>query len=232
MQAEDRIIHFSTELIHPPVQTPKEILQRLYFELTQTRASYDSTDFSNPGQVRFYSQRGKKTQSVLMILPDRIIIIEEWADIALSDFLEKVQAVGERALAARGISHYLAHTAMIRSTFALTHWDDARVFLMDHACGQAGLIEPYFHRPIAVGGLRYVLPESETDPGQLHVTIESFRHSKNELFVEVKGIFGRQPVGAGQMNVVQDNIRAVRDFISGRIHPYLNQFDQPRKVEM
>ena len=42
-----------------------------------------------------------------------------------------------------------------------------------------------FNRPIATAGLRYVLPETAECPGTLYVNIETFRHSNNEIFVEV-----------------------------------------------
>lgn len=230
MQAEDRIIHFSAELIHPPVQHKKDVLQRLYFDLSQTRtANYDSTDFSNPIQPRFYSRRGKKTQSVALFLPDRAVLLEEWADISLSDFLERVREVGSKTLSARGIPRYLAHTATIRSTFALTHFEDARVFLLDHACAQRDRIAPFFMRPVATGGLRFVLPETNEDPGMLYVTIESFRHSQNEVFVEVKGVFGRQQVDFENIHVILDNIRLVRNFITNRVGPYLDQYDETQE---
>ena len=228
MQAEDRIIHFSVELIHQPVQHKKDVLQKLYFDLSQTRAAYDSTDFSIAMQPRFYSRRGSKTQSVALFLPDRAVLIEEWTDIPLSDFLEKTREVGARTLGARRVPMYIAHTATIRSTFALTHYEDARVFLLDNACAQDGRIGPHFQRPVATGGLRFVLPETNEHPGILHVTIESFRHSRNEVFVEVKGIFGREQVSADDIDVILRNIKMTRAFITDHIYPYLEQYDQPR----
>lgn len=228
MQAEDRIIHFSAELIHQPVQPRKDALQKLYFELSQTRnAGYDSTDFTNPLQPRFYSRRGPKTQSVALFLPDRALLLEEWTDIPLSDFIEKVRETGPRLLEARGLNQYMAHAVTIRSTFALSHHDDARTFIVDHVCAQTGKVTPHFHRPLAIGGLRFVLPETDEYPGALHVAIESFRHSRNEIFVEVKGVFSRRPVAADDIEIVLSNIRLVRNFISESVFPYLNQFDQP-----
>lgn len=227
MQAEDRVIHFSAELIHAPAPLQKEPLRELYMDLAKTKAAYDSSDFSNPAQMRLYSQRGTKTQSVTLFLPDRLVIIEEWADMPLSDFLDRVREVGARCLAARGVPNYAAHTATVRSTFALTHFADARVFLMDHALGQTGKISPHFQRPVAIGGMKFVLPESNDHAGMLNVTIESFRHSLSEVFVEVKGIFTRQPADAGQIDVILENIRGVRGFISRNIYPYLNQYDVP-----
>ena len=226
MQLEDRPIHFSVELIHQPLPVKKEALQKLYFELSQTSAGYDNTDFSQALQGRFFSRRGPKAQSVCVFLPDRVLIVEEWADVPLSGFLAKVSEVGPRALEARGIDRYLAHAATIRSTFALSHFQDSREFIIDHMCQQADRVGPFFKRPIMVGGLRYVLPETNEHPGNYHVAIESYRHSKNEVFVEVKGIFGRKAIMAGDVDLIVENIKSVRAFISAHIGPYLNQYDK------
>jgi len=231
MHAEDRIIHFSAELIHRPVQSSKETLQKLYFDLSQIRAaSYDSSDFANPNQVRFQSRRGPKTQSLALLLPDRLLMVEEWADLTLAGFLEKLTEVGSRTMEARGISMFTAHTATIRSTFALTHFDDARAFLMDHMCQQEGRIAPYFNRPLAVTGLRFVLPETAEHPGAYQLTIESFRHSKNEIFVELKGIFSKPASGAESLETVTGNIRRVREFIANEVFHFINQYDTAQET--
>ena len=227
MQAEDRPIHFSVELIHQPAPLKKEALQKLYFDLSQTKAGYDSTDFSQAVQARFYSRGGSKAQSVCIFLPDRVLLVEEWTEVPLSTFLERVAEVGSRVPAARGVACFLAHAATIRSTFALTHFSDAREFLLDHVCGQEGLIGPHFRRPVSVGGLRFVLPETNENPGNLHVAIESYRHSQREVFVEVKGIFGRKSLGPDDLDLAVENIKMVRAFITAHIHPYLDQFDRP-----
>jgi hypothetical protein len=225
MQSEDRVIHFSTELIHPPAQHKKADLQKLYFELSQTRAAYDSSDFASPVQYRFYSRRGPKTQSVALFFPDRMVLIEEWADIPMSTFVEKVREVATHAFAVLGIRPIMVHTATVRSTFALTHFDDARVFLLDHVCQQADRIAPHFQRPVGVGGLRFILPETPDHVGSLHITIESFRHSRNEIFVEVKGIFANQNIGPAELAQSAANIHLVRNFISNHVFPFLNQYD-------
>lgn len=228
MQSEDRVIHFSAELIHAPVTPNKPMLQKLYYDLSQIKgAGYESTDFTNPTQVRFYSRRGKKTQSIALFLPDRLVLIEEWADIPLSTFGERVRIVAGLALEARSVPCYLLHTATIRSTFALSYFDDAKTFIIDHVCAQENRMATYLQRPVAVGGIRLVLPETNENPGAYHVTIESFRHSNNEVFVEVKGIFGRQQIFPGQEESIIDNIRNVRTYITDNIFPYLDQYDIP-----
>lgn len=228
MQSEDRPIHFSVELIHGPAPLQKEALQKLYFELSQTRhAAYDSTDFTVPVQPRFYSRRGKRTESAALFLPDRTVLIEEWTDLALSSFLDKVREVAGRVFEARGVQQILVHAATIRTTFALTHCEDARIFLLENACNQRDRIGPHFRRPISTGGLRFVLPETPEHAGTLHVIVESFKHSNSEVFVEVKGVYGRQPVAPHQIEDIIDHVQAVRGFISDSIFPYVNQFDVP-----
>lgn len=232
MQAEDRPIHFSTELIHAPAKHEKPALQKLYFELSQDRTvAYESTDFSPPGPPKFYSKRGEKAQSIVVFLPDRLVVVEEWVDVAMAQFLDKTETVAARAMAELGIGPFALQTATVRTTFALTHFEDARVFLLDHACRQDGLIGPHFERPIAVGGLRFVFPETPDHVGTLHVKIESFQHSRNEVFVEVKGIFPNQQIDATSLATARGNIQFVRSFVSDRVFAYLDQFDASPEQE-
>lgn len=229
MQSEDRIIHFGVELIHPPVQHKKETLQKLYFELSQVRnAGYDSTDFTVMAQPRFYSRRPPRSQSICLFLPDRVLVIEEWADIAMSEFIERVEAVASRVLALEGVGQFIAHTATIRSTFALTSVEDGRVFMLEHVCGHDPEMGRHFKRPLSMIGLRFHFPETDEYPGNLQVSIEPFRQSPNEIYVEAKGVFTRERISPGHLDILTDHCRGVRTFIAERIFPYLNQFDVPK----
>jgi hypothetical protein len=225
MQAEDRPIHFSTELIHPPVEHSVPVLQKLYFDLSQTRAAYLNTEFTPPAPPQFHSKRSGKAQSVALFLPDRIAIIEEWVDMPLSVFIEKVEVVCQRAMEVFDLAAVPFQTVTIRTTFALTHFEDARVFLLDHVCAQQGRIAAHLGRPVATGGLRFVLPETPGHRGNLHVVIESYRYSQHEVFVEVKGVFPNQPIQRGEIDRVRENIRLVRDFIDHGVFPYVAEFD-------
>src|SRR5690606_5632343 len=121
---------------------------------------YDSSDLTQPNQARFYSRRGQKSHSVAIFLPDRVALVEEWADIPLSDFVDKVRVVGEEALKGMGFPPYAAQVVTLRSTMSLTHYDDARTFITEQVCRQRGEIAPHFRRPVGVSGLRFVLPET------------------------------------------------------------------------
>lgn len=231
MQSEDRLIHFSTELFHPPVPLNKPVLQRLYYEFSQNALlGYDSSDFTQPNQARFYSKRGQKSHSIAIVLPDRIALVEEWADIPLSDFVDKVRVVGEEAIKALGFPHYAAQVVTLRSTMSLTHYEDARTFITEQVCSQRGDVAPHFRRPVGVSGLRFVLPETPDHPGTLNVAIESFRFSKREVYVEVKGAFNKLHLGSESMQTAVEHIHVVRDFISRNIFNFLEQYDVRREL--
>ncbi len=228
MQSEDRPIHFSSELIHTPRKHPLPSLQKMYYELSRTKhANYLSSDFSPAGPPRFFTKRGKKTQSTAVFLPDRMLVVEEWVDIPFCQFLDRQETVAEHAVRELGVAPFIAHAVTVRTTFALSHFADARVFLFDRMCGLEDKIGPYMGRPIAVGGLRLVLPETPEHRGTFHATIESYRFSQNEIFVELKGVFAHHPIEADALQELRDNCASVRDFIGGHIYPYLDQFDVP-----
>lgn len=228
MQSEDRPIHFSTELIYPPRDISKADLQKFYYELTQRPGlDYDSSQFGKNPLARFVTKRGPKAQSAVVVVPDRIAIAEEWVDIAMSDFLHKVSGVGTQVKLDLGIKDFSAQTVVIRTTFGLSHFDDGRVFLIDHLCQQEGKIGPFFGRPITSAGLRFVLPATDQHQGTLYLIIEPFRESARELFVEVKGVFAGQHTPLATDTDWEANIRLCREFISNHLYPYLNQFDTP-----
>ncbi len=229
MQAEDRPIHFSTELLFPPFQLNTPVMQRIYYELSQhPLTAYDSADFNQAGPPRLVTARGK-TQSVLLFLPDRLVVIEEWVDITLGQFIEKTRTIMATVFASCELENVIAQTVTLRTTFALTHFQDARVFLLDHVCGQEGSIWPHFQRPVGVGGIRFILPRTAEHPGDLHVIIESFIQSPNEVFVEVKGIFGELQVNEASVETLGANARHVRSFITQSVYPYLQQYDHPQE---
>ncbi|MDP7638216.1 MAG: hypothetical protein QGG73_00645 [Candidatus Hydrogenedentes bacterium] len=229
MQSEDRLIHFSTELIHAPRQHARPALQKLYYELSQTRhGAYDNTDFSHPTHARFHSRRGAKAQSAALFLPDRVVLIEEWVEIALSEFSDRVDTVAQHVLSDLGVGSFVAQSATLRSTFALTHYPDARQFLIERVCGQGGQIDPYFRRPIATGGLRFALPESTEHGGNLNVIVESYRNSASEVFVEVKGVFANRSVDGEDLEKLREPISICREFITDSVFPFLDQYDTPK----
>ena len=228
MQLEDRPIHFSVELIHPPAVHPRHALQKLYYDVSQTKAAYDNTDFSQPKQARFFSRRGPKAQSIVVFLPDRLVILEEWVDISLSNYLDKIQELGRRVMTDLGVARIVAEAVTLRTTFALTNFADARIFLLEQVCQQADRILPFFQRPLATGGLRFVFPETPEHPGTLHVLIESYRHSQNEVFVEVKGVFGNCAITTENIAQVNEHVQLCRRFVTNHIFPFLNQYDVPQ----
>ena len=227
MQSEDRLIHFSTELIHAPKKHTVQALQKLYYELSQGKHAYQNTDFTRADRVRFHTRRGEHTQSIAVFLADRIVLAEEWTDIPLASFMEKLLAVASLAMDELGIPVFAAQTVTLRSTFALSHFDNARDFMIEQVCGQRDRVQPFFQRPVAVGGMRLVLPETPEMPATVNVLMESYRHSENEVYAEVKAIFRKHPVKPDNLFPLRERVSDARAIMSGRVFPYLDQFDRP-----
>jgi hypothetical protein len=228
VHSEDRIIHLSTELFHQPQQYRLPTLQRLYYELSQEQGvGYDNTDFNQPQQPKFYTRRGERTQSALVMFPDRALFLEEWADAPLETFAKRLATASAKVLEVLEIPAFVTQTVMLRTTCALTHFNNANTFLLDHACQQGGKLTPYFQRPVAVGGLRFLLPETKEQAGALNVTIEPFRQSPKEIYVEVRALYKGLRINPDETAMAAEQLRAIRHFITDNVYPYLNQFDVP-----
>lgn len=232
MQSEDRPIHFSTELIFDKREFEKSDLQQLYFDLTKTSGiDYDNSQFSKVPLARFYTQRGEKSQSMMVLLPDRVGILEEWVDIPLSEFIGKVTAVSAKLMGQFEIPEYKAQVVLMRTTFGLTNCDDSRKFIFDQLCAQKGRIMPHFLRPVSSGSLRFTLPATPEHDGTFQISIEPYKESPREIYIEVRAVFAAQHTSLLNEGDLEKNIRLVREFISENMFDYLNQYDAPQSDE-
>jgi hypothetical protein len=226
MLPDDRSIHFSTELMFKPKKFSKQELQQLYFELTQIPGTnYDNSQFGGQALARFYTKKPPRTQSMLVVLPDRIALIEEWAAIPLSDFNAKVKTVANKVLS-MGVEEFVAQTVTLRSTFSPVHSENSCEFILERICQQGTLPGEHFGRPIGVGGIRFALPETPDHPGMITISIESFHQDPREIYVELKGVYGKLHVTEDSLNELTSTITSCRSFIQDRIRPYLDTFDQ------
>jgi len=231
MQSEDRPIHFSTELVYDPQQIEKTQLQELYFDLTQApNLDYDNTQFGQVPLARFYTKRGEKSQSMLAVLNDRMGIMEEWVDISLSDYIAKVATVSDLFMEKFSIDEYRAQSVLMRTTFGLSHYEDSRKFLFDQLCGLEDNILPHFQRPISSGCLKFVLPATPQHEGTINVSIEPFKESPRELYVEVRSVFAAQHTSLLNSGDLESNIRLTREFINENVFPFLDQYDTAQPV--
>jgi hypothetical protein len=226
MQSEDRPIQFATELVHAPAQLAVPGLQKLYFELSQdSRLAYAGSDFNPPGPPKFVSRRGQRTRSLAVFLPDRALLVEEWVDMPLGSFIEKMTAFTDHYLPSRGVPQLTAHTFTIRTTLALSQYADANAFILEGVCRQEGRMAGFFTRPVDVAGMRLSFPPTPEEPGVMQVGVEAFKESPGEILVESKGVYAGVQVGPGDTSPLVDNALAVRALIDDAIVPYLNQFD-------
>ncbi len=226
MHPEDRPIHFATELFYPPFQIKIPVLQKLYYDLSLTPAAYHGADFAPPGPPRFHSRRGLNSQSLALFLPDRLVIVEEWVDIAFEQFLNKVREVARRTFDAFELSAYVAQTVTLRTVFALSNVPDARAFMLENICGLKEDILSVFGRPIGVGGMRFVFPPTPEKPEEVHLLVESFRHNVREVFVEVQTFLANVELSGRSLDTIIENIVKARRFIDERVRCFLEPYDR------
>jgi hypothetical protein len=228
MESTGKPIHFSTELIYPALQLSRPALERLYDELAEVEeADYETAELDGPRPPRFHTKRGDDRQSVAVFLPDRIAVVEEWTDLSLEEFVQKMEAVAGRAMETFELTSIVAQTVTLRNVFALEHFDDSRVFMLEQVCGQHGRLGPHIRRPIMIGGMRFVLPHTPEIPGDLHVSIESYRREKAKVYVEVRGIYGNLSVLPSSIGTLRAHFDHVNAFIDENIQPFLDQYDVP-----
>jgi hypothetical protein len=221
MHSEDRLIHFSSELVHKPVTPDMTLFKRFYYELSQSPVSaYDNTDFSNPSQP--------KTYSGLVLLPDRLVILEEWADSTLPAFVERVGAVGRCYLEVVKAEAFHAQVVTLRAACSISHGDSAKDFVLHRLCGQPrdAMVET-LGRPCDLSAVRFVFNETPDYPGTFHVSIEPFRFGPREVFIEVKAVFRNLSIDGSAMEQAQGALHDARAFLTDRLYPYLNAFDTP-----
>ena len=73
--------------------------------------------------------------------------------------------------------------------------------------------------------MRFALPPTADEPGELHVIIESFRQNQREVFAEVKGVFRNAEIGGASLGVAESNIERVRAFVRKGVGSFLRQYD-------
>jgi len=232
MLPDDRSIHFSTELMFKPRKFTKQELQKFYFDLTQLPGlNYDNSEFGGQALARFYIKTPPRSQSMLVVLPDRIALLEEWAAIPLVDFNSKVTTVAGEALS-MGVEEFTAQTVTLRSTFSPVHSENSFEFIIERLCQQGTLPGQHFGRPIGVGGIRFALPETPDHPGAITISIESFHQEPREILVELKAVYANLHVTGDSLDELRTAITSCRTFIQERIRPYLDSFDQTPSEEM
>jgi hypothetical protein len=232
MLPDDRSIHFSTELMFKPRKFTKQELQKFYFDLTQVSGlNYDNSQFGGQALAQFYTKTPPKTQSMLIVLPDRVALLEEWAAIPLTDFNAKVKSVAEEVLEL-GVEGFTAQTVTLRSTFSPVHSDNSCQFILERICQQGSLPGQHFARPIGVGGIRFALPETPEHPGSITVSIESFHQDPREILVDLKAAYRNLQIAQDSLDELTTTIIACRSFMQDRIRPYLETFDHAPSGEL
>lgn len=232
MVGESRSIYFSTELIHPPINLrgSKDSIKEIYHELSKvTGCEYDDICFEGfPISPPEFRKKIGTTTSRCRFGPDRISIEEEWAEITLDSFAQKIREILERGFRLLNLKFLIIQTCTVRCLFTPHYSGDARVFLAEKACKLKDKISSYFKRPAQMFGMRFFFPPLKDMFHQFDIRIESFNQDIRQIFVETTGTFPlTQPITPVNVNVAIGNMTTTYGICTNEIKNFLNHFDQP-----
>lgn len=232
MLGEPRSIYFSTELIHPPIELEgnKDSIKDIYHELSRIKGcDYDNIDFEGfPASPPRFTKKQGKTVSICSFARDRILVEEDWADITLDNFSQKIREILDRAFRLLNIKFLVIQSCTVRCLFTPGHSSDSRVFLAEKACGMKDKISPYFKRSAQMFGVRLLFPPLTQTPHSFDIRIESFNQDPRQIFVETKGTFLLiQPITPANVDVAVENMTMTYGFCTDETKNFLNQFDTP-----
>lgn len=231
MLGETRTIYFSTQLIHPPINLEgnKDSIKNIYHELSSVKVcNYDNISFDGfPTSPPRLTKKRDSTVSSCLFSRDHILIEEDWADITLENFSEKIKEILNKAFQLLNLTFLVIQVCTVRCLFTPGCSTDARVFLAEKACGlEGGKISPYFKRPAQMFGMRLLFPPLKDIPYSFDIRIESFNRDPRQIFVETKGTFPLiHPITPTNVEVAGVNMTTTYGLCTNEIKNFLDQFD-------
>lgn len=231
MHEEPTTIHFSTALIYLPIklETQKDSIRDIYHELSKV-ANCDYDDISFDGfpiyPPKFIKKQGK-TVSSCVFQRDRVIIIEDCANITLEEFSQRIQEVLIRSFRLLSINFLVMQICTIKCLFTPLQSQDARIFLGENACNLKGKILPHFKRKPQLFGIRFMFPPAKDMLNYFSTKMESYNQDSRKIYVETTGTFPlAKPITATNIDNATANMRTTYDFCGTNVKEFLNQFDK------
>ena len=229
MHPESQIIHFGTELIHPPHLHEEAELHDFYYRLSKVK--YCGCDFKEfriiPGGAEMSTTVGR-VHSVCRVTEDRIHISEDWTTLSTEEFVARVRETVKVYIDIFDIRFFVLQTSAIRALLATTNFDDARVFLAERVCRLSGSEEifPSFeNRPVQMFGLRLMFPSTGEENRRFNIRIESFNQDPKRIFVECISDYEGPPITEENPDLIGQNIERALEFSTKNVLNFLSRYD-------
>ena len=157
----------------------------------------------------------------------QILIIAPNPNRAFEIFLEEAEAVigAFKNTWIRQSATIIGSDATIRYLYDSDR-DHAFAELWEDKLGMTGDALAVFGHPVLGGGLRFVIPQPDTeeDPKKVEVKIESFLRDPKQIFVEVQ-FFWENPIEASNVSDfhVTERLKNLESFIENRVHKFMER---------
>ncbi len=232
MLSELRPIHFSTELVIPPLNLSTHEAQERHRsrikQVFQTLRDQKGIDFNKvdvdtlrgPHLVTRAASGHVKSYA---FLASSIRAVDERTERTLDEFAHEVQEVVSVSFTVLRIPIIMVQSCVIRATVKPYGYNDARDFLFHHGLGLPGRqVVEQFGRPAAVAGMRITFPPLANTPNEHRVRIESYGRDPSLLFLEVMSIFPKTPIAAPQLDRIVTHFEECYAFLEERVCPFVD----------
>jgi hypothetical protein len=209
-----KTIHYSTEIIYPPLQNlEKQSLVDFYSNISKIYEYPSFTLIPNGAQL------SHPNGSALRLLPDRVYLQDEDAQLDIQHFVDKSRYVMDYMQNSMNISNILFQTVVIRSLWPCGPGISSRDILMNNFFNFNDDDYATLGRPVGGAGIRLNLPG---DKEILDIRIEPWFRNMNQLFIEIRGEFtnsdNKPSLQAERINKVYDYLfQDISRFVIGKL---------------
>ncbi|MCX7703964.1 MAG: hypothetical protein N2234_07720 [Planctomycetota bacterium] len=235
MHPEIQVIHFGTELIHPPQVQEEERLREFYHAISKIK--YCGCDYREfkllPSGAEMVTDIGR-VHSVCRISDDRIHISEDWTSLSAEEFVARVREIIKVYFEIFNMRLFVFQTSAIRSLLTPTNCSDARVFLAEWVCrldGAQEIFPSFENRPVQMFGIRLMFPAVKEENRRFSIRIESFNQDPHRVFVECISDYEGPPITEGQIDIVEQNIERALQFSRKNVLGFLSRYDVKKHEE-
>jgi hypothetical protein len=214
------------ELINPPIKHDIERTNLLFSQLKDYYTSCERPADNVTNLIKNYPNTGEIKK--LSILPDRIILINDFTQGSLESFIENANDILNKTIITLKIPLFFFRQYTIRMLANPLNVQDSRVFICEKVCQFEDISLKKFGRAIHGCGLKFVFPPTPSENNEFSVRIESLLRNVKEIFVENQARF-LNPLPTNDdkyLEVIAGEIKKTQAFIIDNISEFLTQYNK------
>jgi len=231
MLSELRPIHFSTDLIFPPLNlsTAEAVahhrarIKTVYDQLrSEKRIDFNKMDVDTPAGPHLWSRRPSGAETRYSFLNDRIRAQDEWTERTLEQFADEVKQVVDICFRVFNLPVIIIQGCVVRATAKPHPFEDSREFLLGKGLGLSRGKMAAFGRPAHVAGISIVFPPMKDMLDEQRVLIESYARDPSQLLLEVRSTFRAPLIPSTSQDMLRTNLEKCYTFLDDQVCSFVN----------